>query len=535
MKMKSTLSFLLAGALLAGALAACAPAQPPAPPPADAAAPAAPAPQAGTDATPPAPPAGQGPSGSIILATQNETPSIAPGRTNAAAAAYKHLMTHNGLFRTNYSDLEPVPDLVASWHAVSDTRFEFTIHEGVRFHNGEEVTAYDIVASWEYVRNYPDARASRESIVEFGVIDRYTVWIDTDEPNALLFSHLTHQGNMAMPQSLIESGHDFTALPIGSGPFVFEEWRHGDFLRFSAFDNYFDPPRAAKVEEVIWRIIPEGASRTIALETGEVDYVVYVAFSDIRRLQEHPDIEVITLPTTGHNNLQLNNEAEQFSNIVVRQALNMAVDREALVLAAFDGFAIPTSAQIPTVFVGATYEGTLPFDPEGARALLAEHNIDPESLAFEIIASNEERRRMGEVVQANLAEIGIPVSIVMMDLATTLATTGVGGWYEAAFGGFTAPTLLGQMRGVLFYDPERVNRGRINNPELNELILQAIGTVDAEARISILEQASRVANEHMGHVPTHLTMLVRAFNANLVVPETSATADLNLNMMFWRE
>jgi len=536
MKTKRIISIALAGTMLAGALAACAPAvsQPEAPPPAVTATPQAPTPTPATP-EPAAEPPSQGPYGRLILATANETPSVAPGRTNAAAAAYKIHMVHDALFRKNYSDLEPVPNLVSSWQAISDTRFEFTIYQGIMFHNGEELTAYDIIASWDYVRNYPDARASRESIIEYGMIDSYTIWIDTEEPNSLLFSHLTHHGNVIMPKSLIESGHDFTANPIGSGPFVFEEWRLGDSLHFSAFDNYFCDERAAKVETVTWRIIPEGASRTIALETGEVDYVVYVAFSDIQRLKDHPDIDVLTIPSTGHNNLQLNNEAEQFSNIVVRQAINMAVDREALVIAGFNGFAIPTAAQIPTVFIGATYEGTLPFDPDAARALLAEHNIDPESLAFEIIASNEERRRMGEVVQANLADIGIPVSIVMMDLATTLATTGVGGWYEAAFGGFTAPTLLGQMRGVLFYDPERVNRGRINNPELNELILRAIGTIDADARIPILEEASRVANEHMGHVPTHLSMLVQAFNANLVVPELSATADLNLNMIFWRE
>ena len=536
MKKKRILSMILASSLLIGALAACAPA---APAPTEVPTPATAAP-AGTPATPAAPvapeppPADRGPYGRLILATANETPSVAPGRTNAAAASYKIHMNYDPLFRTNFYDLEPVPHLVSNWQAISDTRFEFTIHQGIMFHNGEELTAYDIIASWEYVRNYPDARAGRESIVEFGMIDRYSIWIDTIEPNALLFSHLTHHGNVIMPKSLIESGHDFTAQPVGSGPFVFDEWRLGDSLHFSAFDNYFNPERAAKVETVTWRIIPEGASRTIALETGEVDYVVYVAFSDIQRLKDHPDIEVLTIPSTGHNNLQLNNEAPQFSNIVVRQALNMAIDREALVMAAFNGFAVPTSAQIPTVFIGATYEGTLPFDPAAASALLAEHGIDPESLAFEIIASNEERRRMGEVVQANLADIGIPVSIVMMDLATTLATTGVGGWYEAAFGGFTAPTLLGQMRGVLFYDPERVNRGRINNPELNELILRAIGTVDAEARIPILEEASRVANEHMGHVPTHLSMIVQAFNANLVVPELSATAYLNLNMIYWR-
>jgi peptide/nickel transport system substrate-binding protein len=149
-------------------------------------------------------------------------------------------LTHNGLFRACYSDLEPIPDLVAEWSVISDTLFEFTLHEGIFFHNGEEMTAYDVVASLEYVRTYPYARAVHASIVGWEAIDRYTFILDTGEPNAQLLNDLTHQANFIMPRSLIEAGHDFTTSPIGSGPFVFEEWRFGDSLDFSRFDDYFD-------------------------------------------------------------------------------------------------------------------------------------------------------------------------------------------------------------------------------------------------------------------------------------------------------
>jgi len=196
MKKKRVLSMMLASIMIVGAFTACAPTvqHPGAPPPAATATPVTPAPTAPVTAPEPQT-AAQGPYGRLVLATANETPSVAPGRTNAAAAAYKIHMVHDALFRKNYSDLEPVPNLVSSWQAISDTRFEFTIYQGIIFHNGEELTAYDIIASWDYVRNYPDTRANRESIVEFGIIDRYTIWIDTEEPNSLLLSHLTHHGN----------------------------------------------------------------------------------------------------------------------------------------------------------------------------------------------------------------------------------------------------------------------------------------------------------------------------------------------------
>ena len=530
---KRILGCLLASAMLVGTLAACAPAAAPQapPPPAADGVPAAPA----APAAPEPPPLEAGLGQGVIIATRDETPSIAPARHNAVAGTYKNSMNYNALFRVNAADLSPVPDLVASWTAISDTVFEFTLHEGVRFHNGEILTAHDVIASFYYVRNYPDARASRESIVYFYAVDDLTVRIDTAVPNALFFMDLTHQTNMIMPRSLIYAGHDFQTSPVGTGPFVFEEWRSGDFLHFSAFEDYFDPDRAARVEYITWRIIPEGPSRTIALETGEAHFNVYVAFADIPRLQAHPDIEVETFPGIGHNILIINNELPQFSDQRIRRAMGMAIDKEAVALVGMEGFAYPTWAQVPTVFPGGTSEGTYEFDPDGARAILAEVGVDPATLGFSIIASNEERRRMGEVFQANLAEIGIPITIEMNDLATTLERSRYGD-FEAAFGGFNSATFLGYARGVLHRDNiDGSNRSRIDNLELTALIDQAITTVDQAARLALYEQISRVANEYTGSIPTHMTMTVRAFNSNLVVPEFPATGQLHSNMWFWRD
>jgi len=443
----------------------------------------------------------------------------------------KNFMTHSQLFRAHYDTLEVLPYLVAEWTALSDILFEFRLHEGVLFHNGEELTAYDVVASHHYMRNYPDTRTAHLSALAAEVVDRYTFTIYTGTPNAALFFDLLHQGNSILPKSLIESGHDFTVNPIGSGPFVFEDWQFGDSISFRAFDNYFDTDRAARIEEVTFRIIPEGSSRTIALETGEVDYIIEIAYADVPRMQEHPDITVYMRPGTAFHHLVLNNSLPQFENIYARRAINMAIDQEALVAVAFEGLAIPIRAQVPTVFAGTTAEGALPFDPEGARALLAEQGIDPETLGFEMIASTEERRRMGEVVQAQLAEIGIPTTIIMMDHATTLARMN-DGEYETGFGMWSASFLISTLRGVLYGPLE--NRSRVFNDEIDELMRQGIATIDTGARNAIFEELSRVANAYAPNVPTHLNMHIRAFNSNLVVPEISPVF-LHVNMFYWTE
>ena len=533
MKKGKVLGMALAGALFTVALTACTPAQTP-----DQAAPTPPAQQAPTTTPAQAPTPAPEPadvSRGLIVATQAEAPTVAPARHTSVAGGFKNALTHNGLFRIDHATLEPVPDLVAEWTAISDTVFEFTLHEGVMFHNGEELTAYDVVASVFYVRTLPYAAASHGSVVDAEVVDRYTFRLDTGTPNAMLFFDLSLQGNFIMPADLIDAGHDFATQPIGTGPFVFEDWRLGDSLTFTRFDNYFDTARAAHVDYVHWRIIPEGSSRTIALEGGEVDFVVEVATADIPRLQENPDVTVELREGTAHNFLLLNNEHPPFDNVYVRRAIHMALCKDSMVLAGLDGFAIPTWANMPTVFAGSSLEGTRGFDPDASVALLAEHGIDPTTISFEILASNEVARRMGEVVQSNLADIGMEVTITMIDLAGWLTVT-ASPEYEAAFGSFTATNILTFFRSTSHTASiNGPNRSRMNNPELVALIDEAIATVDADARIAILEEASRIANEHVGFIPNYLSMVHRAFNSNLIVPEIHATGQLNFNMVYWAQ
>ena len=523
MKRVKALSLVLAGSFLAGTLSACVPAQQQQP---GGTVPSAAAQQAA--------PAEGGATGSLIIATENETPSLAPGRHASLQAGFKNAMTHNGLFRTDFQTLNPVPDLVESYRAINDSLIEFTLRQGILFHNGEELTADDVVASLEYVRSYPDASAFHQSLVSAEVVDRYVLTIYTGEPNATLFADLAIHGNFIMPKSLIDSGHDFTAVPIGSGPYIFEEWRSGDFLQFTAFDYYFDTERAPLIRDVTWRIIPEGASRTIALEVGEADFILEVAAPDIPRMQDNPNIEVVTGMSTLHSHLLLNHDNPMFANIAVRRALDMAIDKDAVVIAGLDGFGVPIYNQSPVVFPGVSSEGENSFDPEGARAVLAEAGVDPSTITFDIIASNDSRRRMAEVMQANLADIGVSAQIVSMDLATFMAVT-TDGNYETAIASWTTASLLTYMVAMLHADSiGGGNRNRVNHPELSALIDRTVATVDAGERLALIGEVTRVANEYTVMVPLFQGMVIRAFNSNLAVPEVCGAGALNINMMYWR-
>jgi len=531
---KKILGIALVSAMMIGAFAACTPTADPAPP-------TQPPTQGQQTQAPttaePAPPVDGGIfQRGITVVGAAETHSVTPAHHGQLIGHWMNVMTHNGLFRVAETALEPVPDLVYEWTALSDTLFKMRLHENVMFHNGDILTAHDVALSLEYVRRYPYQRGNQSAVDSWEVYDDLTIIIDTGVANVTFFNQLAHQGNFIFPGSLIESGHDFAADPVGTGPFAFDEWRAGDFVHFEAFENYFDQDRFPKVGYVTWRFVPEGASRTIALENNEADYIIDVALPDLHRLRDNPNITVMEREGATFSYLVLNPTLAPFDNIHVRHAVDMAMDREAMLIASLDGVGISLSAAVPTFFPGASTEGTRAFDQDGARALLAEQGLDPATLGFEMIVTDEVTRRRAEVVQANMAEIGITATITQMDAAAMGSQTLDESAWQSAFRGQTATNLPIFTRSMFHSASlETGNRGRHNMPELDALIDESFITFDEAARLAILEEISYIANQHATQLGTNMNIAIRAFDANLRVPELAANGFMYMNMIYWAE
>ena len=508
-----------------GTLAACAPAP---------SGPAGTAPATGNEATPAGEAGVRSVGRGITVAIDSETPTLAPGRHGSLHGHWKNQLTHNGLFMFT-EDLEVVPDLISDWRAISDVLFEFTLREGIMFHNGEEMTAEDVVASFEFQRQFPEGAAQRTAVQSAEATGRYTFTLYTGTPNALMLVELTHHANFIFPKSLTDIGNDFNDNPIGSGPFVFDEWQFGNFINFIRFDDYFDTERTARVEYVQWRVIPEGASRTIGLETGEIDFVTHVPSPDIPRLQENANVTVTVIPGTRLFYMLFNHTLPQFQDVYVRRVIDMAIDRDAIVYAAFNGWGEPLIQQFPPDFSGASAEGTRGFNPEGARALLAERGIDPATIGFEMIAIQEEQRRTAEIVQANLADIGIPTTVSQLDLAAWFSQTNAA-MHEVALSTFTTTNLLQFLRSTVHSASiGAMNWSHFVSSEFDELIDQAMATIDYDERLALLYYISTRANEEVIWVPTIMDITARAHNVNLIQPELSSSGNNHFNMVYWVE
>ena len=256
---------------------------------------------------------------------------------------------------------------------------------------------------------------------------------------------------------------------------------------------------------------------------------------DADRLKGNDDLTVIDYNATNLTWLMLNNETPGLDNQDVRHAINSAIDKESVVTVAYNGMATPALSQMPMNFEGATEENADTYDVEKAKEWLEKSGVDPASVKFSIICSDDTKKRAGEVIQANLKEIGINCEIESMDLATYLSATAEGN-YTAAIGGYSSDSLLGYVVGV--YHSSSINasnKTRLNNPEVDALIDKAKVTVDAAERKPIMEQLSALLNEICSQAPIYQPISMRAFDARLQGVEITDGGTIFWQNLSWGE
>lgn len=468
----------------------------------------------------------------LVVATMAETPTLSPVEHNATAGYYMNLMNFTGLMRLD-EDLNPVLDLAESYEAISDTEWEFKLRQDVKFHDGTSMKAEDVKASLEWAKGFTEVSLYNDNIQSVEVVDDYTVRITTPTPSPVLLFNLTQHGNAIVPKKLIDEGHDFNTQPIGTGPYKFVSWTRGDQVEFEAFEDYYlgEP----SIKHVIWKIIPEGSSRTIALEAGEVDLVIEVEAMDVERIQENDKLATIQYKPTSVTWVMLNNEKQFMDNENIRHAINCAIDKESVVTVALNGLGEPALAQMPTNIPGVTEENADQYDVEKAKEWLEKSGVDPAEIEFSIICSDDTKKRAGEVVQANLKEIGIECTLESMDLATYLSATAEGD-FVAAIGGYGMSDTISYFNGVFHSKSINAsNKSRLNNPEIDALIDQASKTIDKEEREALTTQCAAMLNQICSQAPLYQTISLRAFNADLEGVTINDAGELRIENVSWKK
>ena len=337
--------------------------------------------------------------------------------------------------------------LAESWTVSEDGKtFDFKLREGVAFHDGTPFNAAAAKFSFERtseLNSYVQAT--------FGLIESIEALSDTDLRITLSSSYPAFLSILAQPQAAIVSpaaverlGDDFAVNPVGTGPFVFESYQPDTSVVLNANPDYFrGPPNVARI---IFRIIPDATTRRLELESGGVDIVQQqgqlsaVPARDVAELSQNPDITVMELPSQIIRQLEFNNSLTEgpLTDVNVRRAITHAIDYDGLLAGVFGGTAERVHGPLTRnnwAFNPAVLDMAPNYDPDKARAMLAEAGVDPADLELDLYSFQGQLwGAIATFVQANLADIGINVTIAQTEFPSYRALH-VAGEHQIALDG----------------------------------------------------------------------------------------------------
>lgn len=450
----------------------------------------------------------------LIVAAPDESATLSTTAHDALQTAFLNVLSYNGLMKLDY-EMNPVCDLAESYDVSEDgCTWTFHLRQGVKFHNGEELTADDVVASMIAAQSEPNVANFTKDYTSVEAADKYTVVITTPSFTSNLLYSLANHANFILPKSLLESGHNFNEEPCGTGAFKFVKWNHGDSIEYVANEDYY--AGAPAIKKLIWRFIPEGTSRSLVLEAGEVDFVIDVDAANLGGIEDNPDLYLDTIDSITLNFLNLNDTKGYLADANVRKALDCAVNKQAVVQIAENGHASVAYAQTPTSFPGSTTEGCVEgYNPEKAKEYLAAWGGNPADIELSIICSNDAKVRAAQVILANLKDIGVNATIEQMDLATYLDVTAAGD-HTGFIGGYSASSMI-QYLMLNFHSSAigAANKSRVNDPEIDALIEAADAARTTEERNEILVKVNTILNELNPQVSLYQNQRLYAYKTDL--------------------
>ena len=314
------------------------------------------------------------------------------------------------------------PLIAHSWD-ISDDGLVYTFHlrDDVLFHDGSKLTADDVLFSFERMAVSPYRAPTARLIDHVNVLDDYTIEVVLVDVAATFMTEIASQFVVFSRAATEALGDDFGIRPIGSGPYRFVSMSPSEVV-LEAFEDYWGG--VAPIRNLIYMVIPDPSTALIALETGQVDIVDYVPQASFSIVEENPNLTLLRTPFTRLMQLHLNVTREPFDNVLVRQAVALAMDKELLVEATLGGFGTVAYGQINDRYIGyhpGIAAHAWPFDPERAREKLAEAGFpDGQGLPPIPLTTIEMFRMQAEMVQAFLRNVGILVDIEIIELSAWL-------------------------------------------------------------------------------------------------------------------
>jgi len=413
-------------------------------------------------------------------------------------------------------DLNPAPGLTESWETPDDRTYVFHLRQGVNFHNGREMTADDVFFSLQRVLTYPlawwdvkmgpprqpdpaEATATAMGTPVAGpvvgltieVTGPYEITATLSEPYAPFLASLAGISVSIVPGAEVESGEiDLSTQMVGTGPFQLAEHIQDQRWVLGKFADYWQQD-LPYLDEVVWQVMTDEATRVAALRAGEIQLTMFENPKMLDLLASDPNVTTVVQAATNYYILFVNGKPPELSDERVRQAISLGIDREQIKDVALFGRAHTTGPIAAAFTQFARPLDEIPFytrDVARAKQLLADagyaDGLQLQLLITPVLAATVP---IAELMQTQLAEIGITIEIVQRDLATFVDEYSVQGTAQLAipwWAGYSDPYLILVENSSNAFAPIL----GISNPEVDELIASSAATVEPEDRLQVLRE-----------------------------------------------
>ena len=422
----------------------------------------------------------------LVVGMVLEPPHLDP--TAGAAAAIDEVVYANlfeGLTRIGPSG-EVQPALAESWEVSEDgLTYTFKLRSGVKFHDGSDFASDDVKFSLDRARAEGSTNAQKGL---FAAIDS----VDATDPTTVTVKLKQPQGaflyNMGWGDAVIvapETADKNQENPVGTGPFKFGNWAKGSSVTLVKNPDYWGEPVA--LDKAEFRFIPDAAAAIPAMLSGDVQAFPNMPVGDaLPQIQSDPRFKVVIGATEGETILSTNNKKPPFDNLKVRQAIAHALDRKAIIDGGSSGLGVPIGSHFsPANEAYVDLTGTYPYDPEKAKALLAEAGFADGIKATLKLPPPGYARDGGQVIASQLRDVGIDLEIIPVEWADWLQQVFKDKDYDLSIVSHTEPNDIGIYARKDYYF-------QYDNPDFDKVIAELDVTSDQAKRNELYKQAQKI-------------------------------------------
>jgi ABC-type transport system substrate-binding protein len=442
----------------------------------------------------------------------------------------------DSLVRYKPGTTEVEPGLAKSWDISPDgLTYTFHLRTGITFHDGTKFNAAEYIKTLDRqlkkddpnsiyktgpVQGYEDFTFA--SVTSYSAIDDNTVQFKLKEPSAAFLNSLAMVWNGVVSyEAAAKYGKDFRNNPVGTGPFIFREWKSRDQIVLDANPSYWKGK--PKLDRIVFKEYPDAQAALLALQRGETQIMGDVATQVIPTLRANKDLVVLTQPGLAVNGMAMPNDTPPFNDKRVRQALNYAVDKEAINKALYGGLAVVMTSPLPEAQWG--FDKSLkgyPYDPAKAKQLLSAAGV--KDLKMELLSYNTPRgynpagADLAVALQGYLRKVGIEAEIRKSDMGAFLATVRSGNYHGLFLTGWSGDNgdpdnFVGELWGS--YGMPVNDTSHYKNPEVDKLMQQAAAEVDHAKRLQMYNQVQKMILDDAPWVFVNSTLQVRAARKNV--------------------